>query len=172
MVMMRASIFVGLLLLSALLLGLGLIGPCMTVIPHYGGFDSWIRLLRPSASEPTSYSILSGIIVLLQGRHVAIGVVLLVFSVIFPTLKLAMMAWALPDLLQDQHTSVWLKLVHHCGKFSMLDVMVLAWIVIAVKGLPGNTEVRLGWGVWAFCGSVLLSLTISVLLHRRQRRVW
>lgn len=169
--MIRFFFFPVLLLFSALLLGLGLIGPCMTVIPHFGAFDSWVRLFRPSVSEPTSYSILSGILLLLQEGHVAIGVILLLFSVIFPTLKLAVMAWAVPDILRGRNAGVWLKLAHHSGKFSMLDVMVLALIVIAVKGLPGNSEVRLGWGVWAFCGSVLVSLIVSLMLNRTTRRI-
>mgnify|MGYP005835918523 CR=1 FL=1 len=166
LIMIRISFFIVLLLFSALFLGLGLIGPCMTVIPNFGAFDSWIRLLKPSVSEPTSYSILTGILTLLQGGHTTIGVVLLVFSVIFPTLKLATMAWALPNVLQGRDAGVWLKLTHHSGKFSMLDVMVLALIVIAVKGLPGQTEVRLGWAVWAFGGSVLISLIVSTLLNQ------
>ena len=41
-----------------------------------------------------------------------------------------------------------------------------ALIVVAIKGLPGSTEVKLGWGVWAFAGSVVLSLIASMLLHR------
>jgi hypothetical protein len=51
----------------------------------------------------------------------------------------------------------------------MLDVLVLAMIVVAIKGLPGSSEIRLGWGVWAFAGSVVLSLIASVLLHKLER---
>jgi uncharacterized paraquat-inducible protein A len=62
------------------------------------------------------------------------------------------------------------RLAHHTGKFSMLDVMVLALLVIAIKGLPGKSSLRIEWGVWAFAASVVLSLLISLLLHRMDAR--
>jgi len=44
----------------------------------------------------------------------------------------------------------------------MLDVFVLAVLVIAVKGLPGDSKVVIEWGAAAFCASVLLSIYISL----------
>ena len=32
-----------------------------------------------------------------------------------------------------------------------------------------TSEIRLGWGVWAFAASVVLSLIASVLLHKLER---
>ena len=73
------------LLLSAVALGLGLVGPCMTIVPNFGEFDSWIRLLKPSAGRVSSYSVLSGILAMIDHGNVGIGLLLLFFSCVFPT---------------------------------------------------------------------------------------
>ncbi len=159
------------ILIAAVLLGLGLVGPCMRVVPNFGEFDSWIRLLKPSAGRTSEYSVLSGILAMIARGSVGIGLLLLFFSGVFPTIKLAVMAWATQVLSSGRRAGWLLDLTHHAGKFSMLDVLVLALIVIAIKGLPGNTEVQLGWGVWAFAGSVVMSLVASMLLHRLEKRM-
>ena len=53
------------------------------------------------------------------------------------------------------------------GKFSMVDVFVIALLVVTIKGLPGGTRVSLGWGFWCFATAVLLSLAIPVWLKAR-----
>jgi len=159
------------ILLAAVLLGVGLVGPCMRVVPNFGEFDSWIRLLKPSAGRTSEYSVLSGIVAMINTGSVGIGLLLLFFSCVFPTIKLAVMAWAAQVIAGGRRAGWLLELTHHAGKFSMLDVLVLALIVISIKGLPGKTEVELGWGVWAFAGSVVLSLVASVLLHRLEKRL-
>jgi uncharacterized paraquat-inducible protein A len=58
------------------------------------------------------------------------------------------------------------RLVDHVGKWGMLDVMVLALLVLTVKALPGDSELALRWGVWAFGGSVLLGLIASVIIPK------
>lgn len=48
----------------------------------------------------------------------------------------------------------------------MLDVMVIAVFIVAIKGLPGDTTVRIGWGLFAFAGAVLLSMIASLWVRR------
>lgn len=162
-----------LVLTSAALLGLGLIAPCMTLITTFGRYDGWLRLIAPELLREgqTTYSLLGGILTLIDHGDVAIGLLLLAFSCVFPTLKLTVMAWA-TELLARGGRSGWLmKVSHHAGKFSMLDVMVLALLVIAIKGLPGRSELRLEWGLYAFAASVILSLVASLLLGKMERKV-
>ncbi|HEX8324165.1 MAG TPA: paraquat-inducible protein A [Tepidisphaeraceae bacterium] len=158
-------------LLAAALLGLGLIAPCMTIQPAFGEFENWVRLLSPDSTRPSTYSILTGILAMMHGGNRGIGILLLAFSCFFPTLKLALMAWSTQKLADRRRAGIWLTLVHHAGKFSMLDVLVLAMLVVAIKGLPGGSQITLGWGVWAFASSVVLSLIISMLLHTLERKV-
>ena len=158
-------------LLAAALLGLGLVAPCMTIQPAFGRFDPWVRLLNPSLVTPTTYSILSGIGSMIRNDNAGVGALLLAFSVAFPTAKLAVMAYATQKLADRRPAGAWLMVAHHTGKFSMLDVMVLGLIVVAIKGLPGGSRITLGWGVWAFAASVVLSLIASILLHGMEKKV-
>jgi paraquat-inducible protein A len=155
---------------SAVLLGAGLAGPCMAVEPAFGSFDGWVRLLKPALARPTRYSVFGGIMALIHNGSVALGLLLLAFSVIFPTVKLAVMAAATSALADGGSPGPLMKLAHHAGKFSMLDVFVVGLIVLAIKGLPGGSRVTLGWGVAAFAASVVLSMVAALLIRRLERR--
>jgi paraquat-inducible protein A len=157
--------------LSAALLGAGLAGPCMAVLPAFGKYEGWIRLLKPSLARPTEYSVLGGITALIHNGNAALGVLLLSFSVVFPTLKLAVMSAATAALAQGRSTGALMKLAHHAGKFSMLDVFVVGLIVLAIKGLPGGSRVTLGWGVAAFAASVILSMLVGMVIQHVERRL-
>ena len=54
---------------------------------------------------------------------------------------------------------------HHVEHGKLAQVMRDGLLVIAIKGLPGGSEVLLGWGVYCFAASVVLSLFASILLH-------
>ena len=159
-----------LLILASALLGLGLVAPCMTVEPSMGQqWDSWLRLLEPSQLEPKTYSILAGILELMRTNSLGLGLVLLAFSVAFPAFKLATLWWAVSVLKQGQPGGVALWITHHGGKFSMLDVMVIAVFIVAIKGLPGETEVTIGWGLFAFAGAVVVSIIASLMVQRLEK---
>lgn len=161
-----------LLVVASVLLGLGLVAPCMTVSPSMGEpWDSWLKWLDPSELEPTKYSILGGIMELMRTNSVALGVILLLFSVAFPAFKLATLWWATSVLKQGQPGGAALWITHHGGKFSMLDVMVIAVFIVAIKGLPGDTDVTIGWGLFAFAGAVVLSIIASMMVKALERGV-
>jgi paraquat-inducible protein A len=161
----------GCLVVSAVLLGAGLAGPCMTIEPAFGAFDGWVRLLKPDLARPTSYSVVGGILALMRNGSTVVGLTLLGFSVVFPTAKLALMASSAAGLAGARAPGALTKFAHHAGKFSMLDVFVVGLIVLAIKGLPGGSKVTLGWGVAAFAGSVVLSLLASLGLSMLERRM-
>ena len=163
---MRAALIRLLVLTSAALLGLGLIAPAMTIVTSFGRLDGWVRLIAPelTAESETTYSLVGGILRLIREGSPGLGVLLLAFSCVFPTLKLAILAAANETIARGGRGGWTLWFAHHAGKFSMLDVLVLAMLVLAIKGLPGQSELVLGWGVWAFGGSVLLSMVASIVL--------
>ena len=156
---------------SAVLLGVGLAGPCMAVEPAFGKMEGWVRLLKPDLARPTRYSVFGGIVTLIQNGNLALGVLLLAFSVVFPTVKLGVMAGATAALADGRSSGALMGLAHHAGKFSMLDVFVVGLLVLAIKGLPGGSKVTLGWGVAAFAGSVVLSILASLGLSMLERRM-
>ena len=163
---LRAALLAALLLAASVTLGLGLVGPCMTIVPKLGDFTGWVEVLKPDELKPTTYSVLSGIDAMRTHGSPGLAALLFGFSVVFPALKLAAMAWGTAALALGVRPHAAVAVTHHLGKFSMLDVMVIGLLVIAMKGLPGGSEVHLGWGVYAFAASVLVSLVVSVLLHR------
>ena len=160
----------GCVVVAALLLGAGLAGPCMAVQPAFGSLDGWVRLLKPDLARATEYSVLGGITALYHHGSAALALLLLAFSVVFPTLKLAVMAAATAAVSQGRPPGPLMKLAHHAGKFSMLDVFVVGLLVLAIKGLPGGSRVTLGWGVAAFAASVVLSLVGGIIIQRMERR--
>ena len=155
---------------SALLLGAGLAGPCMAIHPSFGNLDGWVRLLKPTLARPTEYSVVGGITTLIHNGSVALGVLLFAFSVLFPTIKLAIMAAATSALHHGQPPGALMRLAHHAGKFSMLDVFVAGLLVLAIKGLPGGSKVTLGWGVGAFAASVVIAMVAGMIIQRLERR--
>jgi paraquat-inducible protein A len=151
-----------LLVVASILLGVGLFAPCMTLQPSYGNVTWLARLIDPDLVAPTTYSLLDGIRSLLTDSNVFIGVVVLLFSVVFPLWKLGVYWVATAQLAQGQEPGAPVRWVNQLGKWSMLDVFVLAVLVVAVKGLPGGSRVAIEWGAAAFCASVLLSIYISL----------
>jgi paraquat-inducible protein A len=169
---MRRTLWVarGCIVAAAVLLGAGLAGPCMAVQPAFGNLDGWVRLLKPNLARPTEYSVIGGIAALYHHGSAALALLLLAFSVVFPTVKLAVMAAATAAMSQGRPPGPLMKLAHHAGKFSMLDVFVVGLLVLAIKGLPGGSRVTLGWGVGAFAASVVLSLVAGIVIQRMERR--
>ena len=151
-----------LLVAASILLGVGLFAPCMTLQPSYGNVTWLARLIDPDLVAATTYSLLDGIRSLLTDSNVFIGVVVLLFSVVFPLWKLGVYWAATAQLASGQEPGAPVRWVNQLGKWSMLDVFVLAVLVVAVKGLPGGSRVEIEWGAAAFCASVLLSIYISL----------
>ncbi|MEM7576847.1 MAG: paraquat-inducible protein A [Planctomycetota bacterium] len=160
------------LLLSSIALGLGWIGPCMTLVPGFGVLDGWVRLFVPDEfTTPKTYSIFTGIVALWDENHRGLAALLAGFSIAFPAIKLAVMGYGHAAVVAGKQTGTAWWLAHHAGKFSMLDVLVVAVLVIAVKGMPGNSEVVVGWGLWSFAISVGLSMLAAIAIAWVEHRV-
>ena len=151
-----------LLAAASVLLGLGLFAPCMTLHPSAGELDWVMGIFDPGFQNPVTYSLLGGIRSMLTEGDVFIGVVVLLFSVVFPLWKLGVYWTAAVRLARGLEPGAPVRWVNQLGKWSMLDVFVLAVLVVAVKGLPGGSRVEIEWGAAAFCASVLLSIYISL----------
>jgi paraquat-inducible protein A len=109
----------------------------------------------------TESSILEGIATLLAEGQLIVGVVVLLCSVIFPLTKLAaLLTLSLGGarLLRAHHHKAWLyHLIEWTGRWGMLDVLLVAILVAALK-LGNMVDVTAGPGAMAFCATVVLSL--------------
>jgi hypothetical protein len=148
-----------------LLLGAGLLAPCMTVTPHLGSLDDLARWLG-LVDAPKTYSVATGILQLLSAGSVAVGIVLLLFSALFPVAKLVVLRAALADACRGRPAGRAHDLAARFGRYSMADVFVLALVVVVSKSFPGGTTVDIRWGAFAFAGAALLSLVLGVRAAR------
>lgn len=143
-----------LIISSILLLIAGIFLPCMTVYPQAGEFTGFLTLLAPDEFKSTTYSIISGILEMFKSGSPVTGSILFLFSIIFPFWKLGTFLRALYS--DDQGKAF--NMASILGKYSMLDVFVLAVLVVAIKGLPGGSRVEMEMGIYFFAASVILSI--------------
>lgn len=152
--------------LCHLLLGLGLVAPCLTLEKHVGPVpDSWARWMG-LIDGPTTFSIGSTIVKLFDQGEALIGAVILLFSVIFPTAKLIVTRLALKAAAKGEHPAKLFHLAAAVSKFSMVDVFVIALMVVVGKAMPGGSRMLLEWGTYAFAAAALLSTVVMALTKR------
>lgn len=146
------------LLLSTILLIAGLSLPLMHVHQQLL-WKSW----------QSSYSVWTGVLALWHQNEYLLAGVIFFFSIVFPLAKLLALAvlWYV-RLAEDHRTFVlhWLDLV---GKWSMLDVFVVAILIVLVKlGPLANVQPRTG--VYVFALAILASMLTTMYVERLARR--
>lgn len=107
-------------------------------------------------------SILSGTLELLSHGSWFVGGIVLLFSVIFPLTKIVLLLeLSLLEFLHRRHKAMTLRIMEHVGKWSMMDVMLLAFLVMLVK-LGNLVEFQFGPAVIAFIACVAMSMVASL----------
>ncbi len=122
-----------------------------------------LPILRIERLGMTSQSsMLGGIIDLIHHGSYFVGGVVLLFSIVFPLTKIVLLielSWL--ELLHQRHKAMTLRLMEHLGKWSMMDVMLLAFLVMLVK-LGNLVEFEIGPAVVAFVMCVAMSMIASL----------
>ena len=107
-------------------------------------------------------SILSGTLELLMHGNWLVGGVVLLFSIVFPLTKIVLLLeLSLLEFLHRRHKAATLRIMEHVGKWSMMDVMLLAFLVMLVK-LGNLVEFQFGPAVIAFIACVTMSMVASL----------
>ena len=115
-------------------------------------------------------SLIGGIFDMLRHEEWFVGIVVFLFSVVFPIVKIALLLeLSLLRLLHHRHRAFTYRLMESTGRWSMMDVMLLAFLVMLVK-LGGVVAFHIGPAVIAFAGCVMLSLVASVSFNPHQ--IW
>jgi len=108
-----------------------------------------------------SFSIVSGLIELISDRKIVLFIVIGVFSIVFPILKIAVLARMLvAKSLTDIKLKSYLHLMHEYGRWAMLDVMVVAILIVTVK-LGAIASIKVHAGLYIFGAAVLLIMFIT-----------
>jgi paraquat-inducible protein A len=107
-------------------------------------------------------SVYRGLIILWQNGELFLFLILFVFTICFPFVKInALLAlWLYPGLNVDQ-AKTFFKFVSNMGKWSMLDVFVVAVLVLTVKS-GGVASIRVQNGFFLFFASVMLTQFASL----------
>lgn len=116
-----------------------------------------------------TYSILSGIELLMHENQWILAFIVFFFSVVFPFTKLAglLTIWVLPGSDKEREKSLhWLGIL---GKWSMLDVFVVAiTVVIAKIGSIATATPR--EGIYFFGASIFLAMFATMEIERLVRK--
>ena len=136
-----------LLVITAIMLAVGLSAPILTLEKFF--------------IIENTFSIYSGLVQLLEEGRIFLFVIILLFSVVMPIIKLGVLFRLLGSTAGSSETlHRYLRLMHQYGKWSMLDVFVVALLVVAVK-LGAVASVETHYGLYAFGSAVLLTMAIT-----------
>jgi paraquat-inducible protein A len=149
--------FVGFeILLSVALLGLAWMMPIMSV-------KTWFIFYQEVTIFQAAQKLYEDGFLLLAG-------LVFVFAIVFPALKLIvlLLAWRYAGLSGDSaRTDGILKVFDHLGKWSMLDVFIVAVVVVSTQSsLVSKAEIHPG--LYSFTASILVSM--SAMFHVRYFR--
>jgi paraquat-inducible protein A len=115
-------------------------------------------------------SVVSGLFTLFQAHEYFLFGILTLFTLIFPCAKLGLLAivWTerMHDLARVRRLHEW---VEHLGKWSMLDVFVVAILIVAMKS-AGVADLHIGLGLYLFTFSVITTQLTSSWISRLLRR--
>lgn len=141
-----------LLAVTLVLLGIGLVSPIIT--------------LKKFVVIETTFSVLSGVVELLREGHLFLFVIITGFSVLLPLLKIGVLHKLLSSRRRhSSHMARYLHWMHLYGKWSMLDVFVVAVLVVAVK-LGAIASVEMRYGLYAFAAAVILTMFVTARVVR------
>jgi paraquat-inducible protein A len=133
--------------LAYALLAVGLVAPVIT--------------LEKFVFIENTFSVVTGIYQLLSEGRWFLFVIIGGFSVVLPVLKLYVLHRLLGRHCHNaERLRHYLHWMHLYGKWSMLDVFIVAVLVVAVK-LGAVAEVEMRYGLYAFAASVLLTMFVT-----------
>ena len=153
---------------SSLLLGFGLIAPTLTIYPQAGDLTWIVKIIAPEELVTSTFSILGVIEKLFLSNDLFLAILLALFSVFSPMLKLSLY-WFATSVNDSKKFERVLQAVHYVGKFSMAEVFALALIIVVIKSLPGGSSAELEWGAYLFTLSVISSMAVSFRLDSLKR---
>jgi paraquat-inducible protein A len=109
-------------------------------------------------------SILEGISTLISSGHLVVGIIVLLCSIVFPLGKLlALLVLSAGGMaMRHKHRALTYHIVEWTGRWGMLDVLLVALLVAALK-IGDLVEVSAGPAAFAFTTVVVLSLLATAL---------
>ena len=110
-------------------------------------------------------TIINSIWILFDNKNFFLGVIILLFTIIFPIFKYSVMVWLVVFPMSGLVKKFYNYLLH-LGKWSMLDVFVIALVIILIKFGQGMFSVQIRSGTIFFALSVITSIVASSALKK------
>ncbi len=113
----------------------------------------------------SSYSVWAGIVALWHANELLLATILFFFSIVFPIVKLTALATIWFARLAGERREWLLHWLGILGKWSMLDVFVVAILIVLVKlGPMAKVEPRVG--VYVFAAAIIASMLTTSYITR------
>ena len=149
----------GLVALCCLAFGMALVLPLFSIQPAAGRWTGLAKLLADDQFATRSFTLLGGIVILWRENKPGLAILIALISLVFPLLKLSVLWWEI--FLVSSLSEKFLCFVRAISRYAMVEVLLIALLVLVVKGMPGGSEVKIQAGAWLFTASVILSLVAS-----------
>jgi paraquat-inducible protein A len=157
---MKVALLV-LVMFSACAFAAGLVLPLFKIEPRAEEWTEALKLVAPGKMQSKEFTLLGGIVGMWQGGEWGLALILAVFSIVLPLVKLSILTVeaAAPDVLAEG----WRRLMKAAARYAMVEVFVIALLVMLAKGMPGGSRMELGIGTTAFVLSVLAGLAAGLM---------
>lgn len=125
------------------------------------GLVSPIITLNKFVLIENTFSVFSGVTELLKEGQIFLFIIITGFSIVLPLLKVIVLTVLLSAKQDKAHKlDKYLRWMHLYGKWSMLDVFVVAVMVVAVK-LGAVASVDMRYGLYLFAAAVILTMYVT-----------
>jgi len=150
-----------LVILSCLAFGMALVFPLFSIQPVAGRWTGLAKLLASDQFASRSFTLIGGIITLWKENEHLLALLMGLISVVLPVIKLSVLWWEIFQL--SSLPKSFLAFVKAASRYAMVEVLLIALLVLVLKGMPGGSEMTIQAGTWYFTASVILSLFASRL---------
>lgn len=121
----------------------------------------------------SDYSVLTGVVDLARQKEYFLAGIIFIFSVVFPIVKLFALSQVWLKKLSQEEREKMLRWLGLLGRWSMLDVLLLALTILAVK-MQAVAKVEARIGVYIFCAAIALSMLattrVEMLVNRSSKK--
>ena len=143
----------------------------MTLLLFIAGVSLPILTITKLLVVSNEVSILTGLLQLIEEQQYFIFIVIFLFSIVLPLLKLYyLFLLSAKKTIEDQTYSKYLHLMHRYGRWSMLDVFVIATLIMTVK-LGALASVKIESGMYFFTVAVILLMIITSVMVKLESKL-
>ena len=141
---------------------IGIFAPCLKVTPHIGeggSYDFIAKIFLGDSFNPIVMSIFDTIVTLFQNQDYFIGIIIVLFTILFPVFKMFLV---FEHFFLGDSNEKRIQFIAKVSKYSMIDVFVIALLLISIKALPGGSTAQIQAGcIFFFMNLIFTKFLLS-----------